>query len=214
MSNKEPVFNLSEKPVLHLIGTLLFFYAVTLVPTFKLLAFGFFALVPMEAESFNPIRQVFSLFGYGFFHVNSSHLLVGVLLVLIFGIITYRGMNKRSGLKLSVAPRFWLMFILGTFFGGLLQWGWWSVTNTDMGLVLGASAGGSAYFAAAGWAMGGKDRLMVFGAVWLVLNGLLAALSPVFGSVYWVANIGGFIMGALLSPYWVKPSNDDKSIFR
>ncbi len=213
MSDKEPVFNLSEKPVLHLIGILLAFYVLTLVPTFKLLAFGLFGLVPMQAESFSPIRQILSLFGHGFFHASSSHLLVGVMLVLIFGIIAYRGIREKTD-RLSVPLRFWLMFVLGTFFGGLMQWGWWAATQTSMGIVLGASAGGSAFFAAAGWSIGGKDRLIVFGLIWLVLNIGLAALSSIFGSIYWVANIGGFIMGALLSPYWVKPSSAGKSIFR
>ncbi len=207
MKQREPILNIPEKSVVALIVPLLVIHFLASMPAIRTILYEYFLLVPMEitAADVTPFRQIISLLGHGFLHGSLGHVLMNSAMILIFGIITVRSIRalKPAGADL----RFWLIFLLGVIGGGIAQWGVWAATNTDVAAALGASGGASALFATAGWAIGGRDRLIGYGLGWVLLNIGMVLAEPLIGPISWAAHIGGFVIGAWLAPYWVKPSS-------
>lgn len=213
MSTKEPAFNIREPSILYVIVILA---AIHLVKAFFGLTdqmFDNFALFPLDSVGLvaEPSRQAYSLLTHGFLHLDFNHLLMNSGSILIFGLITFQGVRAKMGFGSKGLVCFWVLFWAGVAAGGLAQWTEWSFMNVDYGSAVGASGGASALFASAGWAMGGRDGLVKFTGAFIVLNILLVWMEP---SISWSAHAGGYIAGAMLAYYWVKPSSAKPSMRR
>ncbi len=223
MSN-EPMFNIEERSPLWLAGVLIAIHLfVTLGPQSLVRFVRYWGLlVPYDLPDVPATRQLVSLVGSGFLHGSWTHVLVNSGMIVAFAVITMRGMRARiherqksgqaSGLKAPQA--FLLIFLLGVVGGNLFQWGWWAAINTAQAYALGASGGGAAFFATAAWAMGGRERLIKFAGGWALLNVIFVIAEPIFGGIAWPAHIGGYVVGALLAPYLVRPFSTGFSITR
>ncbi len=207
--SREPIFNIPEKSIFVLIVILLGMHALSKMTPMGEPLYEWFLLLPMETlYPVTTFRQAISLLGHGFLHGGWSHVFMNSGMILIFGLITFRGIRAKSGYQgLKSDIKFWMIFCLGVIFGGLMQWGWWAVTNTLESAALGASGGASALFATAGWAIGGRQRLIGFGLAWILINAMVVAAESMIGPISWAAHMGGFIMGALLAPYWLTPNS-------
>lgn len=218
MSN-EPMFNIEERGPLWLAGVLIaIFAAMSFGPrSLDLWLKTAALLVPLQLEQVSPFRQAFSAIGSGFLHSSWTNVLVNSGMMIAFAVITMRGIraledkrqtSDRSDLK------FFAIFLLGVLGGSLFQWGWWAAVNTISASALGASGGASALFATAAWSMGGKKQLLKFGAGWALINVIFVLAEPLLGGIAWAAHAGGYVMGALLAPYLVKPFSSGFSITR
>lgn len=218
MSN-EPIFNIEEPAPLYLIGVLIIAHLLsTYAPaSFRTVIFNLLILVPLEMPQVPLWRQFVSLPGHGLLHAGWGHLLMNSAMILIFAVMTFRGLRlhflERQKPQLTVMA-FWAIFVIGTIGAGLFQWGWWALANIPNSAALGASGGASALFATAAWALGGRTRLISFGLGWALLNIIFVAAEPLLGPIAWAAHIGGYITGAMLAPYWVKPFSTGFSITR
>lgn len=220
----EPMFNIQERTPMVLGGVLIAIHLLlSLAPGgLSIFARNWALLVPLETQGLPLGRQLFSLLGAGFLHGSWTHVLVNTGMIVAFAVITMLGVRalaqarRFEGRKpfLSADIVFLLIFALGVIGGNLFQWGWWALTDTARSAALGASGGGAALFATAAWAMGGRDRLMKYAGGWALINVIFVIAEPIFGPVAWAAHIGGFVMGALLAPYWVRPFSTGFSITR
>jgi len=160
-------------------------------------------------EDGRPLGNFVSLLTYGLLHVDWTHVLTNAGMILAFGVITARGAKNAARPLLRRFSRpssvFLGIFLAGVILGGLAQWLlWFGLSTPGMAVVIGASGGGAALFASAGWAMGGKERMFAFGIITLAIN----AISVYLGApLAWAAHVGGFVAGALLSPLWIRPSS-------
>jgi len=213
MRQREPAFNISEPSIIVMIGVFILIHIVKFAAGDLEYFYSQFALFPMDASlpEVGPVRQALSLMSYGFLHADFNHLLMNSAGILIFGVITFRGVRAIIGPGRRGLIRFWLIFWAGVVIGGLAQWAHWAAVNTEFAIAVGASGGVSALFAAAGWAIGGRLRLFQFGLAWIALN-IIMVYS--MGNVAWAAHAGGFVAGALLAPYWVKPFGAGSTVFR
>ena len=207
MKSKEPMVNIQEKSVVGLIVPLLIIHFVSGLPAIRQLLHQYFLLLPMETTfaGITPLRQGVSLLGHGFLHGGWGHLMMNSVMILIFGVITIRSIRALKPSRAEIL--FWLVFLLGVIGGGLAQWAYWAAFNIDEAAALGASGGASALFATAGWAIGGRERLIGYGIGWIILNIGMVLAEPLIGPIAWAAHLGGFAIGAILAPYWVKPSS-------
>jgi len=213
MSSKEPIFNIKENSVLIVIGLLIAAHVVkSFWPDEDSLLLNF-ALFPIESAwvAFDPFGYAFRLISHGFLHADNSHLLMNSGGLLIFGIITFRGVRAKLGYSMKGLVSFWGIFWLGVAIGGLFQWGYWAYIQDLGGSAVGASGGVSALFATTGWVTGGREGMIKFGLAYIVLNIMMVYG---MGNVAWAAHAGGFVAGALLAPYWVKPKSATLSASR
>lgn len=217
--NNEPMFNIEERAPLWLAGTLIAIHT--------LLSFGPASLaiairnsgllVPLDMPNVPDFHHAISLIGSGFLHGSWTHVLVNSGMIVAFAVITLRGVRafaSERGKPARADAMFMLIFLAGVVSGSLFQWGWWAAVNIQTAAALGASGGGSALFATAAWAMGGRQRLIKFGIGWALINVIFVLAEPVFGPVAWPAHIGGYVVGALLAPYFIKPFSTGFSITR
>lgn len=215
MREKEPIFNISE-PSIFVMGVILIVVHIAsrfygnleeIYLNFALLPVGF------EFPEAIPFREYYSLASHGFLHGDWNHLLMNASGLLIFGLITFRGVRAKYGPGFKGFLFFWALVWLGVVCGGLMQQGYWLATNLNYGSAVGISGGISALFAAAGWVMGGKKRLYQFTIIFVLLNAAMVFFSP---NIAWAAHVGGFIAGALLAYFWAKPLKlkEGTSIFR
>ena len=213
MKQKEPFFNVREPSIIWFIGLLTIIHIFQLFvvrqdwfyESLALFPYGFF---DSSNESF---VQLPSLLTHGFLHSDFSHLLMNAGTILIFGLITFRGVRAKTAKRQFGFTIFWSIFLLGIVCGGLFQWAEWHLSQTSYISAVGSSGGASTLFATAGWAIGGRDSLLKFTLVFIVLNVLMVFT---LGNIAWAAHAGGFIFGALMAPYWVKPLNPNPSIRR
>lgn len=190
------------------------------------LAHLIFALLPIEQKNFmflalaliaedgdafyvigRPLGNFAPLITHTLLHGDWSHVLMNSGMILAFGVITARGAKNAARPVLRRFSRPALVF-LGIFFagaivGGLGQWLLWFALGSS-GIAIGASGGGAALFASAGWAMGGRDRMLAFGIITLAFNAIAVAMGA---PLAWAAHVGGFAAGALLAPLWIRPSS-------
>ncbi len=216
--SREPFFNFSEPLPVYWAGVLVGIQILTIF-AYKLIAplVGSFAiLVPFGAM---PIgNQIVSLLGHGFVHSGWSHLLLNSLMGIVFGIVTIRGakvLATSKGKSVSGNGAFLIILLAGIILGGLFQWGVWGVTNTTQASMIGASGGVSALFAVAGWAMGGKGKMLQFGFGWVVINCVLVLAEPFFGvRISWAGHLGGYLAGMLLAPFLVRANSTGFTVLR
>ncbi len=213
MSDKEPFFNVREPSVIFVIGVLI---AVHIWRSFvgpSDWVFFTFALYPLDftGQVSQPINRAYTLLTHGFLHLDFSHLLMNSASILIFGLLSFQGVRAKYGFGIGGLIRLWLIFFIGIVAGGLASWLEWDLMGRGYIVALGASGGASALFAATGWAIGGKNGLARFTLAFAVLNFILVFYDP---SISWVAHAGGFVAGAVLSYFWVKPFSVNPSMRR
>ncbi len=202
MSNREPMFNVSEKAPLYLCGALLLIHIVVSLPfsPAKLLS-DYGTLFYLRGQFSEP----YTVLSHGFFHVDYGHVIMNSFMILIFGIAACRG----AGTGWRKNARFIAVFLGSIIIGGLAQWIWWAVTNGS-GAAVGASGGASGLFAAMAWVTGGKNRLVQFGLLWAIIQAAIV-FSETVGiaqfSTAVAAHMGGYFGGALLSVMMLKPSS-------
>lgn len=215
----EPMFNIEERAPLWLASLLIgIFAAMSFGPkSLTVLLNSIGILIPLQTEQVPPLRQAVSAIASGFLHMSWTHVLVNSGMIIAFAVITMRGIRALESER-EIADRanikFFAIFILGTLGASLFQWGWWAAIETVSAAAMGASGGASALFATAAWAMGGKDRLLKFGAGWALINLIFVLAEPIFGGIAWAGHAGGYIVGALLAPYLVRPFSSGFSITR
>ncbi len=216
--SQEPMFNIPEKAPLWLCGILIAIQAIVSIapPDLINLIYGLAILVPVQTPDVPIPRQAFSLLGHGFLHGGWSHALMNAAMIIIFGVITLRGIKaflRHRTQAGSPNVLFLLIFVAGVVVGGLAQWLWWIVPGTGLESALGASGGASALFATTAWAMGGRYKMMQFGFGWLVLNAVMVATEPMTGiGIAWPAHLGGYLAGMFLASRCVKPNSSGFSI--
>lgn len=225
---KEPIFNVDEPTPMRLAGVFILIHLiVTYSPAFiSNFAYQWGLLIPMSRPEALPLRQFTSLFGHGLLHGGWTHVLVNAGMTVAFGIITFRGLRAirekpqtENVIPLKTTPKyaeskFWIIFLGGVVLGGLVQWFVWGVMGISNVSALGASGGASALFATAGYAMGGRRQMLGFGFAWALINVILVVAKPLFGGIAWAAHMGGFLAGAFMAPYWIKPFSSGASITR
>ena len=202
MSNREPMFNVSEKAPLYLCAALLLIHilvALPISPARLLSDYG--TLFYLDGQFSAP----YTLLSHGFFHVDFAHVIMNSFMILIFGIATCRG----AGTGWRKNARFFAVFLGSVIIGGAVQWAWWYFTG-DMGAAVGASGGASGLFAAMAWVTGGKNRLVQFGLLWAIIQAAIVfteavGIAPFSTAV--AAHMGGYFGGALLSVLMLKPSS-------
>lgn len=213
MKQKEPIFNFAEPsiPMLIAVFAIIHFFGFAVLDRDWL--YYSFALFPLGSPEFNlsPIREAYGLITHGFLHADMGHLIMNSAGLLIFGFITFQAIRAKNAFGAKGFTRFWVLFFAGVIVGGLFQWGYWMFQGNQYASAVGASGGVSALFAAAGWAIGGKERLAQFAMAFAMLNIIMVLL---MGNIAWAAHAGGFVAGAGLAPYWVKPDSAGTSIFR
>ncbi|MBL4870387.1 MAG: rhomboid family intramembrane serine protease [Robiginitomaculum sp.] len=160
-----------------------------------------------------PLGNISTLLTHTLLHAGWGHVLMNCGFILAFGIITIRGVKSKTIPILSVVRRgsatFLAIFILGAIAGGLGQWLHWYVTGAN-GVALGASTGGAALFASAAWVIGGRERLISFGVILVVLDIFNIMMG---GHPAWAGHLGGYLAGAGLAILWVRPNSSGMSIF-
>jgi len=200
---REPIFNIKEKlpvmlGVLLLIIYVLVFYGDRVGLGFIEREAEYWALLKSHDYSGQTaLSKATAIIGHGFIHGSWTHVLLNV------------GMRRPAG---DLA--FLMIFFGGVIIGGLGQLGLWSFTN-ESGAALGASGGVSALFASMAWAIGGPKQLLKFGFGWLVINLLMifgGGLLTGGGGVAWAAHLAGFMAGAILAPFLVRPNINAGSI--
>lgn len=215
-NQSEPMFNFSEKPPAYLGGVfILVALLVKIIPRGLDQFLGRYGILrPLEMDGTSGLTHAISLIGHGFLHADITHLLINTFMTITFGIVTLRAIKMRRGVaasklakKMSPKSQFFIVFFAGVIIGGIFQWGWWAISQTDIAGAIGASGGASALFATGAWAMGGRDNMIKFGLGWAVINAVLVVAEPIFGvSIAWPAHIGGYIAGMILAPRFVKPN--------
>ena len=212
MSQKEPIFNITEPSILVMSGALIIIHLIRgfygnleeIYLNFALLPWGF----PQPTPNFH---EYYSLASHGLLHADWNHVFMNVGSLLIFGLITFRGIRALKGEGRKGFILFWALVWIGVIIGGIAQQSYWAVLGTDYASAVGISGGVSAVFAAAGWVMGGRQRLYQFTIIFVLLN---AAMVFLMGNIAWAAHAGGFLAGAVLAYFWAKPLNEGTSIFR
>ncbi len=213
--SKEPMFNIPERAPKLLIGFLFIVFTLLYIAPVAVqnIILSYTVLIPLDTQGASPFRQASSLLTHGLLHGGWSHLFVNCGMLLAFSVITLKGLRAHN--HQTAERRYWMILCAGIIFGGICLWAWWAAIGTTQGAAVGISSGASALFATAAWAMGGRQRLIQFGMGWALLNLLLVITQPIMGiGVAWQSHMGGYIIGALLAPYWVKPFSSGFSIMR
>lgn len=216
---REPMFNFSERVPVFWGGLLI---AIEFVMMILPRSVESYALVFGLLRPWGTVPtwlQFPPLIGHGFFHSGWSHVLMNTFLGVVFGIVAIRGakmLATSKGKRTSGTFAFIALFLGGVVLGGLAQWLVWALTNAPSGsAMLGASGGVSAFFAAAGWAMGGRQKMLQFGFGWLVINFALVVAEPILGvSVSWAGHLGGYLAGMSLAPMLVRANSTGFSVLR
>jgi membrane associated rhomboid family serine protease len=217
---KEPMLNIEEPAPLYLAVILVLAHLGFLLSPSSLqeVFYGASVLQAQNGEVFltgRPVPNVVSLLTHTLVHGDWMHVGMNAGLIFAFGVLVTRATKNRQSPLLGVVKRgpavFFLIFLTGAILGGLTQWAVWVLTDAS-GSAIGASTGGAALFAATGWALGGKQRMIGFVAVMMAID----AFSVLTGmsNPAWAGHLGGFIAGALLAPWLLHDSAVGLHFFR
>lgn len=213
---KEPFFNFTEPvPAFLAGGLILSFMTFSYLPGVFPLVSDLVILRPLGFQGTSQAEQVFSLLGHGFMNSDWTNVLINSGLVAVLGVVTVKGARLQAiskGLRRSANLAFLTVFVFGVVSGGLASWLWWFVTSAPLGTqapaTLGTLGGVSALLASAGWAMGGRHRMLQFAIGWGMINALLVTLGPLLGTnIGWTVNFGGYLGGMILGPLLVKANS-------
>jgi membrane associated rhomboid family serine protease len=167
-----------------------------------------------------PIGNFATLITHTLAHGDWTHVLMNAGFILAFGVITIRATkNAQTPIfnRIKRGPFVFLrIFLAGAVLGGLGQWAIWVFSNGS-GAALGASTGGAALFACAGWALGGKERMIGFIVVMMAIDAFIIFTGGVSSGLHnpaWAGHLGGFIAGAILAPRLLEPNSVQLSNFR
>jgi len=217
---REPMFNFTEKTPAYLAGIFIAIHVLLMILPRQLLGsldkFG--VLRPLGSPGTDGISHFLSLVGHGFLHGGWGHVFMNAGMTIVFGIAVIRGAKLLAASKSKAASAsrdFLIVFFAGVIIGGLFQWGWWAVTNAQLTATgaVGASGGASALFAAAGWAIGGREKMIQFGIGWAVINVIMILLESYIGiAIAWPAHIGGYVAGMIFGPLLVKANSTKLSV--
>lgn len=205
---REPFFNFTEKAPAALAGVLIaLFFLFGLIPGLVYLIAPFTVLRPFGFIGASLPEQILSLLGHAFLHGDMMHIFMNAMMITVLGIATVKSARLKSvsrGRRRSPSLVFLTVFIFGVVVGGLSQWAWWGLIGASIGAnapaAIGASGGASALLATAGWAIGGRDKMLQFAMGWSLINAIMVFLGPLIGlNIAWAAHIGGFIGGMLLA---------------
>lgn len=202
MKRREPIFNITEPTLFAFLGALIAIHLVRQLPEIGPAIDKNALLFPFGAEADNG-RQAFRLIAHGFLHGDGFHLLMNSAMILIFGLLTLKGTRAKFRNQTIAVAAFLAIILVGIVGGGVAQWAEWEWQNS-FGVMLGASGGASALFAAAGWAIGGWRHLGIFAAAWAMLNVVMVLFSGTIGNISWAGHLGGFVAGALIAPLCVQ----------
>ena len=217
-AQREPIFNFSEPLPVYWAGVLVAIHLLNWAFT-AALGTVFFLYGMLTPFGIKPLTaDLISLYGHGFTHGSWSHLLMNSLMGIVFGIVTIRGAKVLATSK-GKASTGQLAFIAilfgGILLGGLTQWAVWAGFGTQQAAMVGASGGVSALFAAAGWAMGGREKMLQFGFGWAAINVALVVAEPIFGvGISWAGHLGGYVAGMILAPFFVRASSTGFTVLR
>lgn len=154
-----------------------------------------------------PLGWLSPLLTHVLLHADWGHVLMNSAFIVIFGIITIRGVRQKDHLFLGRFRKgalvFLLIFLLGSIGGGVGQILVWVATKST-GLALGASTGGAALFATAAWVLGGRQYLLSFGIV-LISFDVFSIMMGAHPS--WAGHLGGYCTGAALAVLLLKPKS-------
>ncbi len=215
---KEPMLNVEDPAPFWLAAVLFLSYlGFTLAPaSFQEFVYQACVLGANKGTVFldaRPLGNLPTLLTHTLLHVSWGHVLMNSVFIVVFGIITIRGVQMKNVPLFGHIRRgsaiFLAIFLLGSIAGGLGQWLQWIVFEST-GAALGASTGGAALFASAAWVIGGQKRLISFGIVLVVLdfaNTLLGAHPA------WAGHLGGYLAGAPLAMLWLRPNNSGIGMF-
>lgn len=223
--NREPMLNIKEPaPLILAVILVLCHLGFTLAP--ESMKNTLYAATVLSAQDGNvmlsgrPIGNVTTLFTHTLAHGDWSHVLVNAGLILAFGVMTIRATKNAQNPIFSRINRgpmvFLIMFLTGALLGGLAQWALW-IFSSGTGVAVGASTGGAALFASAGWALGGKKRMLWFVAIMMALDAFVIFSGGVSSGLHnpaWAGHLGGFVAGMLLAPRLLKPNSVQMSNFR
>lgn len=218
--SKEPMFNIAERAPVWLAGIFIAVQAfVAFAPNGLVNALASpGVLLPWGQGGRSASEQLISLFGHGFLHSGWTHALVNAGMTVAFGVITIRGIKLRAlsrGRPSSGEGQFLLIFIIGVIAGGLAQWAQWAFVGATQAAAVGASGGGSALFATAAWAMGGRSQLLRFGFGWVFINMIFVIFEETLGiRMAWAAHLGGYAAGAILAPLFVRANSTGFDVTR
>ncbi|WP_026940823.1 rhomboid family intramembrane serine protease [Hellea balneolensis] len=212
---REPMFNFTEKAPAYLAGIFIAIQIlIGLMPyVIRVNLDKFGVLRPLGSSGTDITTHAISLIGHGLLHGGWGHVIMNAGMTIVFGIALIRGakLQAASRGKVSRANRdFLIIFFAGVIIGGVFQWGWWAATNAQLTLTgaVGASGGASALFAAGGWAIGGRDKMVQFGVGWAAINLVMVLLENFIGiGIAWPAHIGGYVAGMILAPLFVMPKS-------
>jgi len=227
VKTREPIFNFAEPVPVWFCAVLIAAHAVLVFAPVGLEAdvreWALLAAIDGKVDlDRRGISNAWSLLLHGFLHGDWGHVLMNSGMIAVFGVLVCRAArpSKTFGGDSQGAwrgpARFFAIVIGSIIAGGLTQWGYWIATDATASAV-GASGGASGLFAAAGWVLGGRKRLLQFGGAWILLN-ILLALGGQFGLlpslIAWPAHLGGYVGGALLAIIMLRPSSTDFVITR
>jgi len=216
----EPMFNFSEPLPVYGAGLLIVIEAAMLfLPAGLTNAVARFGILRPIGVGTLP-EQIVTLFGHAFLHSGWSHVLMNSFLGIVFAIVMIRGakvLATSKGKSISGTGAFLAIFFGGVVLGGLAQWIVWWLTNAPLGSsMLGASGGVSALFAAGGWAMGGRQKMLQFGLGWAAINVVLVFAGPMFfgSNISWAGHMGGYLAGMIIAPFFVRANSTGFSVLR
>lgn len=217
--SREPIFNISEKAPLYFSAGLILIHVAVFYGPRSIDSFAAYwgLLKSLDITGQTPMSKATSLIGHGFLHGSWSHVLLNCAMMVIFGVATIKGAKMMQTSK-GRAPRgnavFFKIFFAGVIIGGLGQWAWWALIG-ETSSALGASGGVSALFASMAWAIGGRAKMIQFGLGWFVLNIIFIFAGPLLtggAGFAWMAHLAGYVGGAAVAPFLVRPSSAGLSL--
>ena len=203
----QPIFNSLPKSVSYLFWAIVFVYVLTGILPYSIsgIFVGKMVFIPlrflnMTNISDDWIASIISPIGYSFLHSNFTHIFMNLSLFLPFGLVVAKTIGDRG---------FVTLYILGAIGGAYCAY---ALNPTSSIPMVGASASMSALvgFIVSSSVLGQKfiapfdtpKNSLIFFAIWGVFN----VLYPYFfaNNISWEAHLGGFAVGFVLSPIFLK----------
>lgn len=211
MKSREPFFNLSEPVPVWTCGVIILFHILAgLFPIAWLTNLEEYLYLAVIDGEFMSRPSSFLL--YALVHGDTGHLIMNCSFITIFGILVCRS----AGRSWRGAGRFIAIFVFAILIGGFAQ-AIWSSSIGETVYVIGASGGGAGLMAAAAYVLGGKDKLIKWGGVWLIINLLMVfggSMGILPSNIAVIVHLGGYVGGAILSLLLLRPNSTDFRITR